>query len=229
MRTGDEFLRVEQLLSAGHADREVAQITGIPRRAVSGWRRGERQLRNRAGELGCPSDHDSQSSTQMHTPTCSVSISATATSRQGVATFGVSGSPSILHIPPSSVRALPRSKQSFRRRQRIEDNGPKADVSTSRCGRSFGPASSPSMALAASTCARFTLCRGSGQSLMHVTKHLSEDSFTATAPGSLRPSGRAPTCAKRRAMNPSRASMNSLDRSDKAESGLNARPMLRRS
>jgi hypothetical protein len=58
MRTHDEFLRVEQLLSVGRTDQEIAQVTGIPRRTVSGWRRGERQLRHRPGEHGCAAGHD---------------------------------------------------------------------------------------------------------------------------------------------------------------------------
>jgi hypothetical protein len=58
VRKRDEFLRVQQLVSTGLADREIAQVTGIPRRTVSDWRRGERQPLNRADGPGCPSDHD---------------------------------------------------------------------------------------------------------------------------------------------------------------------------
>ncbi len=47
MRSNDEFLAVRRLVSEGHPDHEIAWLTGIPRRTISGWRRGERQGRIR--------------------------------------------------------------------------------------------------------------------------------------------------------------------------------------
>jgi hypothetical protein len=41
MRSRDEFLAVRRLVTAGRTDDEIARVTGIPRRTVSGWRRGE--------------------------------------------------------------------------------------------------------------------------------------------------------------------------------------------
>src|SRR3954453_242615 len=46
MRSRDEFLAVRRLVTAGHADREIEQLTGIPPRTISGGRRGERQRRD---------------------------------------------------------------------------------------------------------------------------------------------------------------------------------------
>src|SRR6478609_1626051 len=40
MRSRSEFLAVRRLVAEGLADREIARLTGIPRRTVSGWRRG---------------------------------------------------------------------------------------------------------------------------------------------------------------------------------------------
>ncbi len=47
MRSRDEFLAVKRLVTTGHPDREVERLTGIPRRTISGWRRGESQRRDR--------------------------------------------------------------------------------------------------------------------------------------------------------------------------------------
>lgn len=41
MRTREEFAKARELLAAGRTDHEVARFTGIPRRTISGWRRGE--------------------------------------------------------------------------------------------------------------------------------------------------------------------------------------------
>ena len=47
MRSRDEFLAVKRLVTAGHPDREIARLTGVPRRTISGWRRGDSQCRDR--------------------------------------------------------------------------------------------------------------------------------------------------------------------------------------
>jgi hypothetical protein len=41
MRPNDDFAPVTEFVAAGQSDREIARITGIPRRTISGWRRGE--------------------------------------------------------------------------------------------------------------------------------------------------------------------------------------------
>jgi hypothetical protein len=58
MRTHDEFLEVKRLVTAGHSDQEIAWLTGVPRRTVSGWRRGERRLHSRTEGSACPSGHE---------------------------------------------------------------------------------------------------------------------------------------------------------------------------
>jgi hypothetical protein len=47
MRSRDEFLAVKRLVTAGRADREIARLTGVPRRTISGCRRGESRSRDR--------------------------------------------------------------------------------------------------------------------------------------------------------------------------------------
>jgi hypothetical protein len=49
MRSHDESLMARRLTAAGHTDHEIALATGIPRRTISGWRRGEGRTRDRAG------------------------------------------------------------------------------------------------------------------------------------------------------------------------------------
>jgi hypothetical protein len=59
MRGHDELLKVRGLLAAGHADREIARTTGIPRRTIAGWRRGEVRSRDRTQcTAGLTSQHD---------------------------------------------------------------------------------------------------------------------------------------------------------------------------
>ena len=58
MRSRDEFLAVKRLVAVGHADHEIARLTGIPRRTISGWRRGESR--------GCDRDECSGGLTPHH-------------------------------------------------------------------------------------------------------------------------------------------------------------------
>lgn len=53
MRSRDEFLKVERLVEVGQCDEEIARVTGIPRRTISGWRRGESRIRRRTECGGC--------------------------------------------------------------------------------------------------------------------------------------------------------------------------------
>ena len=48
MRSESEFLGVRGLTAKGHSDREIEELTGIPRRTVSGWRRGETRCHDRS-------------------------------------------------------------------------------------------------------------------------------------------------------------------------------------
>jgi hypothetical protein len=59
VRSSAEFHAVECLLRAGRGDREIARLTGIPRRTISGWRRGEGRIyaRLECAECGA-SNHD---------------------------------------------------------------------------------------------------------------------------------------------------------------------------
>jgi hypothetical protein len=50
MRTRREVERVAELVTRGCSDREIADLTGVPRRTVSDWRRDGRQLRRHAAE-----------------------------------------------------------------------------------------------------------------------------------------------------------------------------------
>lgn len=54
MRSRDEVLEVKALIASGRSDREIAKVIGIPRRTISGWRRGRDQVRDRTKSSGCP-------------------------------------------------------------------------------------------------------------------------------------------------------------------------------
>lgn len=58
MHSRDEFLAVKRLVSIGHADHKIVRLTGIPRRTISGWRRGESR--------GCDRDECSGGLTPRH-------------------------------------------------------------------------------------------------------------------------------------------------------------------
>lgn len=59
MRSQREVLRVKKLVAEGHRDKEIARLTGIPRRTISGWRRGQDQIRDRSHCVGrCTKEHD---------------------------------------------------------------------------------------------------------------------------------------------------------------------------
>jgi hypothetical protein len=59
VRSQTEFLEVKRLVEGGRRDNEISQVTGIPRRTISGWRRGERRIRSRSDRGGCGvAEHD---------------------------------------------------------------------------------------------------------------------------------------------------------------------------
>lgn len=59
MRTLAEFDEARRLSASGLPDAEVAERTGIPRRTISGWRRGDAQGRPRRTTSGrCEQGHD---------------------------------------------------------------------------------------------------------------------------------------------------------------------------
>ena len=59
MRSRAEFDAAMRLAAEGHEDAQVSARTGIPRRTISGWRRGtEGQLHTRRQASGCGMTHD---------------------------------------------------------------------------------------------------------------------------------------------------------------------------
>ena len=61
MRSHRELLRVQSLVSCGRNDGEIARLTGVPRRTVSDWRRGQNLIRDRTcieREHRCVEAHD---------------------------------------------------------------------------------------------------------------------------------------------------------------------------
>ncbi len=59
MRSRTEFAEVRSMLGKGKSDWEISVVTGIPRRTISGWRRGESRIHRRSDCSGCGiSDHD---------------------------------------------------------------------------------------------------------------------------------------------------------------------------
>ena len=59
MRSQQELQRVQGLVGTGKTDAEISLITGIPRRTVSDWRRGQNLIRSRnAKNYRCTETHD---------------------------------------------------------------------------------------------------------------------------------------------------------------------------
>lgn len=53
MRRQAEYLEVLKLVEGALCDQEIARVTGIPRRTISGWRRGEGRVNRRTECSGC--------------------------------------------------------------------------------------------------------------------------------------------------------------------------------
>jgi hypothetical protein len=60
MRSQREVLAVKRLVAEGRLDREIAQLTGIPRRTICDWRRGKGGARDRQNRFAglCAGEHD---------------------------------------------------------------------------------------------------------------------------------------------------------------------------
>lgn len=59
MRSAAEALKVRRLVETNHSDGEIAELTGIPRRTISDWRRGKNQILPRSESAHrCIQEHD---------------------------------------------------------------------------------------------------------------------------------------------------------------------------
>jgi hypothetical protein len=174
MRSKREFLKVTQLAAKGHCDQEIERITGIPRRTVSGWRRGETRLLERSRCAGySKGDHDFSklpSGAYAYLLGLYLGDGCISANHRG---SGASASLLTPPTPASSPSAALHSRRSSRPRLRGGVCGAAATAVTSRCGRSIGPASFLSTVPGASICDQSAWSLGRRRSWGRIASHSS--------------------------------------------------------